>query len=106
VNGPAESLNEEEGFVDGEDLIHSATALLCFVLSRAGDLGGGSGSGRAFHRCKKQDAGLGVGEARCLKPLVADLSPDKLMLQDVLSKRHKGLAGAVNWFGISRAAMG
>jgi putative transposase len=48
-------------------------------------------------RWKKQYAGMGVGEIRRLKQLeeenrklkqlVADLSLDKLMLQDVLSKK-------------------
>ena len=49
-------------------------------------------SGRAFYRWKKQDGGLGVNELRRLKQLeeenrrlkqlVADLSLDKVMLQD------------------------
>ena len=50
-----------------------------------------------FYRWKKQYAGMGVGEIRRLKQLeeenrklkqlVADLSLDKLMRQDVLSKK-------------------
>jgi putative transposase len=54
-------------------------------------------SEQAFYRWKKQYAGMGVGEIRRLKPLeeknrklkqlVADLSLDKRMLQDVLSKK-------------------
>ena len=54
-------------------------------------------SEQAFYRWKKQYAGMGVGEFRQLKQweeenrklkqLVADLSLDKLMLQDVLSKK-------------------
>lgn len=43
-------------------------------------------SEQTFHRWKKQYAGLGVGDIRRLKQLVADLSLDKLMLQDVLAK--------------------
>jgi putative transposase len=52
---------------------------------------------QTFYRWKKQYAGLGVGdvrrlkqleeENRTLKQLVADLSLDKLMLQDVLAKK-------------------
>ena len=54
-------------------------------------------TGQTFCRWKKQYAGMGVGEVRRLKQLeeenrklkqlVADLSFDKLMLQDVLSKK-------------------
>ena len=54
-------------------------------------------SEQTFYRWKKQYAGMGVGEirrlkqleeeSRKLKQLVADLSLDKLMLQDVLSKK-------------------
>ena len=54
-------------------------------------------SGQTFYRWKKQYAGMGVAELRRLrqleeenaklKRLVADLSSDKVMLQDVLSKK-------------------
>lgn len=54
-------------------------------------------SEQTFYRWKKEYAGMGVGEIRRLKQmeeenrklkqLVADLSLDKLMLQDVLSKK-------------------
>ena len=54
-------------------------------------------SEQTFYRWKKHYAGMGVGEIRRLKQLeeenrklkqlVADLSLDKLMLQDVLSKK-------------------
>jgi putative transposase len=54
-------------------------------------------SEQTFYRGKKPYAGMGVGEIRRLKQLeeenrklkqlVADLSLDKLMLQDVLSKK-------------------
>jgi putative transposase len=54
-------------------------------------------SEQTFYRWKRQYAGMGVGEIRRLKQLeeenrklkqlVADLSLDKLMLQDVLSKK-------------------
>ena len=50
-----------------------------------------------FYRCKKQFAGMGVAEIRRLKQLedenarlkklVADLSLDKTMLQDVLKRK-------------------
>ena len=52
---------------------------------------------QTFYRWKKQYGGLGPGELRrlrqleeenfCLKRMVADLSLDKAMLQDVLSKK-------------------
>ena len=61
------------------------------VVRKMGD------SEQTFYRWKKQYAGMGVGEIRRLKQLeeenrklkqlVADLSLDKLMLQDVLSKK-------------------
>jgi len=54
-------------------------------------------SEQTFYRWKKKYAGLGVGEVRRLrqleeensklKQLVADLSLDKAMLQDVLAKK-------------------
>lgn len=54
-------------------------------------------SEQTFYRWKKQYAGMGVAELRRLKQLeeenrklkqlVADLSLDKVMLQDVLSKK-------------------
>jgi putative transposase len=44
-------------------------------------------SEQAFYRWKKQYGGLAVNELRRLKQLVADLSLDKLMLQDVLQKK-------------------
>jgi putative transposase len=54
-------------------------------------------SEQTYHRWKKQYGGLGVQEIRRLKlleeenrklkQLVADLSLDKLMLQDVLAKK-------------------
>lgn len=44
-------------------------------------------SEQTFYRWKKLYDGLGVGELRRLKQLVADLSLDKHILQDVLSKK-------------------
>jgi putative transposase len=54
-------------------------------------------SEQTFYRWKKRFAGMGVAEIRCLrqledenrrlKQLVADLTLDKQMLQDVLSKK-------------------
>jgi len=40
-----------------------------------------------FYRWKKKYAGMGVSELRRLKRLVADLTLDKQMLQDALSKK-------------------
>ena len=42
---------------------------------------------QTFYRWKKKYGGLGIAELRRLKQLVADLSLDKKMLQDVLSKK-------------------
>ena len=44
-------------------------------------------SEQTFYRWKKLYSGLGTGEPRRLKQLVADLSLDKHILQDVLSKK-------------------
>ena len=44
-------------------------------------------SEQTFYRWKKQYAGLGVGDIRRLKQLVADLSLDKVMLQDVIRSK-------------------
>ena len=44
-------------------------------------------SEQTFYRWKKLYGGLGTGELRRLKQLVADLSLDKHILQDVLSKK-------------------
>ena len=44
-------------------------------------------SEQAFYRWKKLYGGLGTGELRRLKQLVADLSLDKHILQDVLAKK-------------------
>ena len=40
-----------------------------------------------FYNWKKKYGGLGVSELRQLKKLVADLSLDKQMLQDVIAKK-------------------
>jgi len=40
-----------------------------------------------FYRWKKQFQGMGVAENRRLKRLVADLTLDKQMLQDALSRK-------------------
>ena len=44
-------------------------------------------SEQTFYRWKKLYGGLGTGELRRLKQLVADLSLDKHILQDVLAKK-------------------
>ena len=61
-------------------------------------------SEQTFYRWKKRFAGLGIAELRRLRPLeegnrklkqlVADLSLDKKMLQDVLSKNSKACGAA------------
>ena len=66
-------------------------------------------SEQTYYRWKKQYGGLGVQEIRRLKlleeenrklkQLVADLSLDKLMLQDVLAKKLLGLAAGASWSG-------
>ena len=40
-----------------------------------------------FYRWKQRYAGMGVAEIRRLKQLVADLTLDKAMLQDVLQRK-------------------
>ncbi len=44
-------------------------------------------SEQTFYRWKKVYGGLGVGDLRRVKQLVADLSLDKHILQDVLAKK-------------------
>ena len=44
-------------------------------------------SEQTFYRWKKKYGGLGMRELRRLKQMVADLSLDKCMLQEVLSKK-------------------
>jgi len=53
----------------------------CGDNSPAGDLGG------HFFRWKKKFTGLEVAEIRWLKQLVADLTLDRQMLQEVLSQK-------------------
>lgn len=64
-------------------------------------------SEQSFYRWKKNCAGLGLNEPRelrqlreensKLKRLVADLSLDRHILQEIVAKELKGLAAAVNW---------
>lgn len=50
-----------------------------------------------FYRWKKKFSGMGVAEIRRLKQLVADLTLDKSMLQDVLRRKWRSpLAGGVS----------
>jgi putative transposase len=42
---------------------------------------------QTFYRWRKKYGGLGIAELRRLKQLVADLSLEKKMLQDVLSEK-------------------
>jgi putative transposase len=62
-------------------------------------------SEQTFYRWKKLYGGLGVSELRRLKRLVADLSLDKHILQDVLSKKVRGLIGNARLPGTSSRAM-
>jgi putative transposase len=72
-------------------------------------------SEQTFYRWKKLYGGLGVGalrrlkqledENRQLKRLVADLSLDKHILQDLLSKKVGGLIGSARLPGTSSRAM-
>ena len=69
-------------------------------------------STQTFYRWQKQYGQMGVDgirrlkqleeESRKLKQLVADLSLDKMMLQDVLSKKLQGLVGGESWYEIWR----
>jgi putative transposase len=69
-------------------------------------------SEQTFYRWKKRFAGLGIAELRRLrtleeenrklKQLVADLSLDKKMLQDVLSKKMRDLAASRVHYGYPR----
>ena len=64
-------------------------------------------SAQAFYNWKRRYAGVGVSELRelrqlrdenrQLKGLVADLTLDKHILQEVLSKKGLKPAGAANW---------
>ena len=72
-------------------------------------------SEQTFYRWKKLYGGPGVGELRRLKQiedenrklkqLVADLSLDKHILQDVLSKKVCGLLGSARSSGMFSRAM-
>jgi len=73
-------------------------------------------SEQTFYRWMKQFTGMGISEIRQLRPfededrrlkrLVADLTLDKQMLQDVLPKKLQGLPFAVNWSGRCRTSTG
>ena len=73
-------------------------------------------SQQTLYRWKKKFAGVGVVEVRRLKlleeenkklkTLVADLSLDQQILQDVLSKKLSGLLVAANWSAKRRPATG
>jgi putative transposase len=89
------------GRLNGEKALHRGADRVCLASA-----GGGDGCGVAdaeageqtFYRWKKTFAGVGATELRRLKQLeeenrklkqlVADLSLDKKMLQDVLSKHR------------------
>ncbi len=102
MRNPAKSRTFEEGFADEKEPLHREQ--IAFALRQAetgtpiAEVVRKMGvSEQTFYRWKKQYAGMGVGEIRRLKQLeeenrrlkqlVADLSLDKLMLQDVLSKK-------------------
>jgi putative transposase len=73
-------------------------------------------SEQTFYRWKKKYRGLGVSELhrlrqleeenRRLKRMVADLSLDKQMLQEVLSKKFQGQPRSVTAWSISRRPIG
>jgi putative transposase len=73
-------------------------------------------SEQTFYRWKKKYRGLGVSELRRLRQLeeenrrlkrmVADLSLDKQMLQEVLSKKFQGQPRSVTAWSISRRPIG
>jgi hypothetical protein len=90
------------GFRDEKNQIYTGADCLCLTAGRSRHSGGGDtrkvGVGEAaFYRWRKKFAGVGVAELRGLrrleeenrklKQLVADLSMDKTMLRDVLSKK-------------------
>jgi len=90
-----------EGAKDEEKSAHRGSDRLCPAPSGERDPGGGDHpkmgiAEQTFYRWKKRFAGMGVAELRRLrqledenrrlKRLVADLTLDKQMLQDVLSK--------------------
>jgi len=102
VRNPAKSSTFEEGVADEKN--RYTDGQIAFALRQAetgtpvAEVVCKMGvSEQTFYRRKKQDAVMGVGEIRRLKrwkkqnrklkQLVADLSLDKLMLQDVLSKK-------------------
>lgn len=72
-------------------------------------------SEQTFYRWKKVHGGLGVGELRRvrqleeenrkLKQLVADLSLDKHILQDVLAKSSDTWAAGARWSRTSKRLM-
>ena len=76
---------------------HFSEEQIAFVLRQAEIIRKLGISEQTFYRWKKRFAGLGIAELRRLrileeenrklKQLVADLSLDKKMLQDVLSKK-------------------
>ena len=73
-------------------------------------------SGQTFYRWKKHYVGLEVDQVRQLKQLqeenvrlkqlVADLTLDKAMLQDVLSKQFQSPRGAGRWSSTCTAVTG
>jgi putative transposase len=90
------------GLSDEKDALHGRADCLRVAASRDRDTGGEvirkmGISTQTFYRWKKQYGQMGVDEIRRLKQLeeenrklkqlVADVSLDKLMLQDVLSKK-------------------
>jgi putative transposase len=81
-----------------EEEIHRTADRICATTDGTGDAGHRSGpEDGSIYRWKKKYSGLGVAEIRRLrqleeenrklKQLVADLSLDKAMLQDVLRKK-------------------
>jgi len=80
---------EEEGLCHEEE-VYGGGDCLCFKAGGAWDSGGRSyqeDGDQIYYRWKKKCGGLGMSELRRLKQMVADLSLDKYMLQEVLTKK-------------------
>lgn len=90
------------GFCHAKDEVHGGADSLCTEACGDRDIGGRGNPqdgdyGADCYRWKKKYGGLGMGEVRelrqlreenrKLKQMVADLSLDKQMLQEVLSKK-------------------
>jgi putative transposase len=107
----------EGGFVDEDIEVHGGADCLCPQASgNRHSRTRGLPEEQTFYRWKKKYRGLGVSELhrlrqleeenRRLKRMVADLSLDKQMLQEVLSKKFQGQPRSVTAWSISRRPIG